>query len=78
VLVVNEKAAALVGTVMEMIDGTLTNMEQDQFHAPAAWLLENWWHALNAALACSEIGNHADSKLNSLKPTDEAESKKRD
>lgn len=74
----NEKAAALVGTVMEMISGTLDNMEKDEFHAPASWLLENWWHALNAALACSEIGNHADSKLNSLKPTDEAESKKRD
>ena len=70
----NEKEQILVETVMEMIDGTLFRMDVDAFHAPAAWLLENWWHTLNAAL---QVGNHADSKANSFKATDEAESKKR-
>jgi hypothetical protein len=71
----NEKARVLVETVMDMINGTLDTMKSDEFHAPAAWLLENWWCSLNAAL---QVGDHADSKLNSFKPTDEAESKKRD
>jgi len=75
----HEGARNLIEVVMEMIDGTLMNMQEDQFHAPAAWVLENWWHSLNAALNLedrSEIGNHADSKANSFKATDEAESKK--
>jgi len=75
---VNEKARHLVTVVMEMIDGTLITMEEDEFHAPARWLLENWWHALNAALASSEVGNHGNSKSNSLEPTDQTESEKRD
>ena len=71
----DERAVILIGTVMEMIDGTLTNMAEDKFHAPAPWVLENWWHTLNAAL---QVGYHRDSKSNSLKATDEAESKKTD
>ena len=69
----NEKARILIETVMEMVDGTIHTMELDEFHSPAKWVLENWWHSLNAAL---QVGDHADSKLNSFKPTDEAESKK--
>ena len=46
----NEKARVLIETVMDMIDGTLTTMADDEFHAPAPWLLENWWATLNAAL----------------------------
>jgi hypothetical protein len=71
----NEKARVLVETVMDMLAGTAENMIRDPYHAPALWLIENWWHSLNAAL---QVGDHADSKLNSFKPTDEAESKKRD
>jgi hypothetical protein len=69
----NEKEQVLVETVMDMISGTLDTMKADEFHAPAPWLLENWWCTLNAAL---QVGDHADSKLNSFKATDEAESKK--
>ena len=75
---VNEKARHLVTVVMEMIDGTLITMEEEPFHAPAPWLLENWWNALNAALAVSEVGDHGNSKSNSLEPTDQTESEKRD
>ena len=71
----NEKARVLVETVMDMISGTLDNMQADEFHAPAAWLLENWWCSLNAAL---QVGDHADSKLNNFEATDKAESEKRD
>jgi hypothetical protein len=71
----NEKEQILVETVMDMLSGTAENMIRDPYHAPALWLIENWWHTLNAAL---QVGNHGDSKLNSFKPTDEAESKKRD
>ena len=46
----NEKQVQLIGAVMEMISGTLDNMKEDPFHAPAAWILENWWHTLNAVL----------------------------
>lgn len=71
----NEKARVLIETVMDMLSGTLDNMAEDEFHAPAAWLLENWWCSLNAAL---QVGDHADSKLNSFEATDKAESEKRD
>ncbi len=50
VTMMNEKQVELVAAVMEMINGTLDNMAKDEFHAPAPWLLENWWHTLNAAL----------------------------
>jgi hypothetical protein len=69
----NEKEQILVETVMDMLSGTAENMIRDPYHAPALWLIENWWHTLNAAL---QVGDHADSKLNSFKATDEAESKK--
>ena len=70
----NEKEQILVETVMDMINGTLDTMKADEFHAPAPWILENWWCTLNAAL---QVGNHADSKADSFKATDETESKKR-
>ena len=70
----NEKEQVLIETVMDMISGTLDTMKEDEFHAPAPWLLENWWHTLNAAL---QVGNHLDNKSHSFKATDEAESKKR-
>jgi hypothetical protein len=71
----NEKERILVETVMDMLSGTAENMIRDPYHAPAYWLIENWWHTLNAAL---QVGNHLDNKSHSFKTTDEAESKKRD
>jgi len=73
----NERQIALIETVMDMLSGTAENMIRDQFHAPALWLIENWWHTLNAVLAL-EVGNHLDSSLNSPEATDQAESEKRD
>lgn len=69
----NKKSRILIETVMEMLSGTLDNMAKDEFHAPAPWLLENWWHTLNAAL---QVGNHLENKSNSFKATDKTESKK--
>jgi hypothetical protein len=46
----NKKARTLIETVMDMISGTLDTYEQDPHHAPASWLLENWWCTLNASL----------------------------
>lgn len=71
----NEKARVLIETVMDMISGTLDNMSKDEFHAPASWLLENWWCTLNASL---QVGDQLDSSLNSREATDQTESKKRD
>ena len=70
----NPKAKVLIETVMDMISGTLDTMSEDKFHAPAPWLLENWWCSLNAAL---QVGNQFDSKANSLEATDHTESEKR-
>lgn len=70
----NDKEHALITTVMDMISGTLDLYEQDRAHAPAKWLLENWWCTLNAAL---QVGNQAETKLYSLEPTDQTESEKR-
>jgi hypothetical protein len=69
----DEKAQVLIETVMDMISGTLDTMKADEFHAPAPWLLENWWCTLNAAL---QVGNHCDSKANSFEATDHTESEK--
>ena len=71
----HEKARILIETVMDMINGTLDTMKADEFHAPAAWILENWWCSLNAAL---QVGDHCDSKANSFEATDQTESEKRD
>jgi len=69
----NEKAKTLIETVMDMINGTLEHYERDPHHAPAAWLLENWWCTLNAAL---QVRDHADSKADSFEAADKTESEK--
>ncbi len=69
----NDKQHVLITTVMDMISGTLDIYERDPTHAPAKWLLENWWCSLNAVL---QVGNQAETKLNSLEPTDQTESEK--
>ena len=71
----NQKQIDLVTIVMEMIGGTIDNMAEDPFHAPADWVLNNWWHTLNAVLSL-QVGDHCDSKLNSFEPTDQTESEK--
>ena len=42
-----ERALLLVEVVMDMISGSCDMMEEDEFHAPAKWLMENWWATLN-------------------------------
>jgi len=73
----NKQQLTLIQAVMEMIGGTIDNYDSDPHHAPARWLLNNWWHTLNGVLEL-EVGNHCDSKLNSFEPTDQTESEKRD
>ena len=69
----NVKAQVLIETVMDMISGTLDIYEKDASHAPASWLLENWWCTLNAAL---QVRDHADSKPYSFEAADKTESEK--
>jgi len=71
----NEKQQELIETVMDMVSHTAEMMLKDEFYAPPAWIIENWWHSLNAVL---KIGNHCDSKTNSLEATDQTESEKGD
>lgn len=59
-VVMNQKQRELIIVIMEMIHGTLDMMEKDVHHAPAPWLLENWWATLNAVLKLSE--SHLDSE----------------
>lgn len=49
----NDKQATLIKTVMEMINDTLDNYQKDEHHAPASWLLENWWATLQCVLNLS-------------------------
>lgn len=72
---VNQKQQELIETVMDMVSHTAEMMLKDPFYAPPTWIIENWWHSLNAVL---KIGDHADSKANSLEATDQAESEKGD
>jgi len=60
-------ARELIHVVMEMIDGTLEHYKNDQHHAPAAWLLENWWHTLNASIkiSCSTFSTPTESSQES-------------
>lgn len=58
----------LVTVVMEMIGGTIDNYDEDPFHAPARWVLNNWWHTLNAVLAL-EVGDQAQGDSDSLETT---------
>lgn len=44
----NAKQLELIEVLQEMISGTLDNYAKDPTHAPASWLLENWWHTLEA------------------------------
>lgn len=71
----NQEQEDLIAVVMEMISGTLNHYDEDPHHAPAKWLLMNWWHTLNAVLTL-EVRDQFDSNPNSFKATDETESKK--
>jgi hypothetical protein len=46
----NDKQQELLSAVMDMISDTLDHYEKDEHHAPAAWLLENWWNSLQCVL----------------------------
>ena len=47
-MTLNEKQLELIIVLQEMISGTLDTYAEDPSHAPAAWLLENWWNTLEA------------------------------
>lgn len=42
-----ERAEVLLDVVMDMIAGSLTTMETDQFYSPPSWIMENWWNTLS-------------------------------
>lgn len=69
----NSEARILIETVMDMLSGTLDNYERDPHHAPAAWLLENWWCTLNAAL---QVRDERQSDSDSFKTAHDAKRKK--
>ena len=73
VMTMNEQQRILVETVMDMISGTLDTYERDPHHAPAAWLLENWWCTLNAAL---QVRDESQGSSDSLKATDHSKREK--
>ena len=52
----NEKQIQLMSVVMDMISDTLDNYEKDPHHAPATWILENWWATLQCVLNLSSEG----------------------
>lgn len=56
----NEKQQELLSAVMDMISDTLDHYEKDEHHAPAAWLLENWWNTLQVVLTTSSLGRYGD------------------
>ena len=72
----NDKQTELMRTVMDMIAHQGDLMDDDTFYSPPMWILDNWWHTLNAVLKLSQVGDHGDSKSNSLEPTDQTESEK--
>lgn len=47
----NERQLILLRGVMDSINATLEMYEKDASHAPADWLLENWWHTLEAVIS---------------------------
>jgi len=53
VFLMNDKQQELINVVMEMISDTLESYKKDEYHAPAPWLLENWWNTLQCALNLS-------------------------
>lgn len=71
----SEEQIDLVIVVMEMLNGTMNNYEEDPYHAPAHWLLENWWNTLNAVLALN-VGDQGQSSSDSFKATDQAKREK--
>jgi hypothetical protein len=44
----NERQWELLCSIQDMLGGILQNMDRDEFHAPAPWLLENLWHSIEA------------------------------
>ena len=42
----NERQWELLCALQDMIGGILHNMDRDEFHAPAPWLMENLWRTV--------------------------------
>ena len=47
-LSLNERQWELLCSIQDMLGGILQNMDIDEYHAPAPWLLENLWHSIEA------------------------------
>jgi hypothetical protein len=47
----NQKQLLLIRGVQDAIHATLELYEKDPNHAPADWILENWWNTLEAVIA---------------------------
>jgi len=47
-MTMNERQWELLCSIQDMLGGILQNMDQDEWHAPAPWLLENLWHGIEA------------------------------
>ena len=74
-LMMTDEQIDLVTVVMEMIGGTIDNYDEDPYHAPARWVLNNWWHTLNAVLAL-QVGDQSQSSSDSLEATDHSKREK--
>ncbi len=46
----NEKQLLLIRGVMDSINATLEMYQKDATHAPADWILENWWTTLSVVI----------------------------
>lgn len=67
-----ERALLLVEVVMDMISTSCDMMEEDPFHAPAKWLMENWWATLN--LVRGQLTSSSPSEEPSIPSADSQES----
>ncbi len=52
----NENNVQMIQRVMDGINHTLALYEKDFHHAPADWLLEQWWSILNTVKVSLDHG----------------------
>ena len=54
------KQVELIRAVQDMINTTLNLYKTDEHHAPAPWLLENWWATLEVVISLSSLDHDED------------------
>lgn len=62
--------------VMEAIDTTLKLYKQDVYFAPAPYVLESWWYALNAVLTSSNLSEATSTLSESVPGAEELDDQK--